>query len=79
VSHFARNGRLLAQLLPQFFPFLGCELAPVLACRCRRALGLQNVAQFGPALLTLGGAVRHGLELCTRLRQGMAREAKNGQ
>jgi hypothetical protein len=70
---------LLAQLLAQFFPFLGGQLPFRFAWLNELARGLQRVTQLGPALFTLAWTVvwhRSGGGLGDRLRQGMPREAK---
>jgi hypothetical protein len=67
---------LLAQLLAQFLPFLWCQRHFCLACLGGLALGLQGLAQLGPALLALGRHVIRPGGLGDRLRQNRTRKAK---
>jgi hypothetical protein len=68
-----RHGWLLAQLLAQFFAFLGRELPLVFTGHRRLLLCLQNIAQFGPTLFALDRLILGRLHLRARLRHSMAR------
>jgi hypothetical protein len=67
---------LLAQLLAQFLPFLWRQRHFGLACFGGLALGLQGLAQLGPALLALGRPILRPGGLGDRLRQNRTRKAK---
>ena len=66
---------LLAQLLAQLLAFLGRQLTLDFACLGRLVLGLQGIAQIGPALITLGLCVGRARDLGASLRQCVRREA----